>query len=666
MLMKKKLLILTNNPAAKIGIASYLSSIFNRYLSIQAARGADTTPEILEHADCILLTTENVKNHLLFPIPEHVRQLVCMRTFNHTYLHKILQIPPGSSVYLVNDTKENALEVILQLEEYGFSQYHFLPWFPGCTKPDQNIRCAITPGELHLVPPALSTVIDIGNRVVDISTINEIIAWFHLPTSLADEVSRNYMNHIVQVQKLSNQQLSHALDMKQITQIVLDNVSEGFCLLDGDGIIKMSNHSFCRLMGMTEKNLTGRNFQSLLRSYGIGYDFPGKREAVIRQPGHGPVRLWFQKFSLNPQSESYLLHATACQDQPTKSRPPGSAFPFRTRSLYDFSHMLTKNPAQSHLFDTARRISVNDFPVIIQGESGTEKEMLAQAIHRNSRRHDGPFVSINLSSLNPSGIEAELLGTEKNPSPGTPCRPGAFKAASGGTLLINSIQHTAPQTQQLLLNVLQNGYYTPIGSSRPVPLDVRMIATASADLYNMVLEGRFLDDLFFLLNTFSLSTVPIRQRREDIPLLLNSLLKNAFKDPSISMEEVLSPHVITFLKEYGWPGNVQEMNNLCNYFSCIYQREQIPISGLPGYIQNQLLDRQTSLDVTEKRILSLITSTPRIGRTAVREQLLKEGVTLSEGKIRTVLKHLAENDCIKIHRTRGGCEATELGILMSR
>ena len=202
--MKKKLLVLTNNPVAKIGIASYLSSIFNQYLTIQATRGADATPELMESADCILLTTENVKDNLLYPLPEQVYQIVCMRTFNHTYLHKILQIPPGSSVYLVNDTEKNANEVILQLQEYGFSQYHFLPWFPGCKAPDPDIHYGITPGELHLVPSTLSTVIDMGNRVVDISTINEIIAWFHLPISLADEVTKNYISHIVQVLKLSN------------------------------------------------------------------------------------------------------------------------------------------------------------------------------------------------------------------------------------------------------------------------------------------------------------------------------------------------------------------------------------------------------------------------------------------------------------------------------
>lgn len=662
--MKKKLLILTINPVAKIGIASYLSSIFNQYLTIQAAREADTTPELLDSADCILFSTDSVRDNLPYPIPDHVFKLLCMRTFNHTYLHKILQIPPGSSVYLVNDTEENANEVILQLQEYGFSQYHFLPWYPGCTNPSEDIHYGVTPGELHLVPPTLSAVIDIGNRVVDISTINEIIACFHLPTSLADEVTRNYMSHIVQVLKLSNQQLSHALDMKQITQVVLDNVSEGLCLLDGSGMIKMLNHPFCKLLGFKEKNPTGCSLRTLLSSYGIEYDFPKIREIIVGQPGQERVRLWYQRFSPNPKSEVYLLHASV-YGEPSGSSAAAS-FPLRARNLYDFGSMITRNPTQMHLLDTARRISLNDFPIIIQGESGTEKEMLAQAIHKNSRRHDGPFISLNFSSLNPSGIEAELLGAEENPSLGTRRRTGAFQAAAGGTLLIGGIQHTAPQTQRLLLNVLQNGYYMPVGSSDPIALDIRIIATTTKDLYSLVLEGKFLDDLFFQLNTFSLNTIPIRQRRDDIPLLLGSLLQDAFKDPSATMEGILTEQVITFLKQYSWPGNAQEMNNLCNYFSCIYRRERIPLGDLPGYMLNQILSRQTSLGVTEKHILSLVISHPRIGRVSIQEQLKNLGIRLSEGKIRTVLSHLAEAGYIKVHRTRGGCEATELGILVSR
>ena len=181
---------------------------------------------------------------LIDAIPDSVKQLVCMRTFNHTYLQRILQIPPGSFVYLVNDTVDTTYEIMDQLKEYGFSQYHFLPYLPGIEEVRKDIQYCVTPGEVHLVPSFIRQVVDIGNRIVDISTINELIAVFKLPASLADEVTKNYLNHIIQIQKLSNQQLSQALDMKEITRGILENASEGLCLLNQSGKIELCNSLF--------------------------------------------------------------------------------------------------------------------------------------------------------------------------------------------------------------------------------------------------------------------------------------------------------------------------------------------------------------------------------------------------------------------------------------
>ena len=150
--MKHKLLILTRNPVAKVGIASYLSSLFGQYLTIVSTRIADLTPEDMEDAGCILYTAGELKEQMPFSIPDSVKQLVCMRTFNHTYLQRILQIPPGSFVYLVNDTVDTTYEIMDQLKEYGFSQYHFLPYLPGIEEVRKDIQYCVTPGEVHLVP----------------------------------------------------------------------------------------------------------------------------------------------------------------------------------------------------------------------------------------------------------------------------------------------------------------------------------------------------------------------------------------------------------------------------------------------------------------------------------------------------------------------------------
>ena len=655
--MKHKLLILTRNPVAKVGIASYLSSLFGQYLTIVSTRIADLTPKDMEDAGCILYTAGELKGQMPFSIPDSVKQLVCMRTFNHTYLQRILQIPPGSFVYLVNDTVDTTYEIMDQLKEYGFSQYHFLPYLPGIEEVRKDIQYCVTPGEVHLVPSFIRQVVDIGNRIVDISTINELIAVFKLPASLADEVTKNYLNHIIQIQKLSNQQLSQALDMKEITRGILENASEGLCLLNQSGKIELCNSLFLKMTGIKERDIQEKDFSRLLKEAGIIYDYPSQNDGIAVHNGEEAFRMWFQDFSIADSRQVRLIHTNPLQD---------AQFPTRITKLCDFSYFSTVNPLQLHMLDTARRVSVNDFPIIIEGESGTEKELLAQAIHQNSRRHNGPFISLNISSLKSESAEAALIGSYEKNENGVHKKIGVLEAARGGTLLINNLQYADPGLQRLLLSILKNGFFIPLGNgSSPQPLDLRLIVTSVSDLYSRVLEGKFLDELFFLLSTVSLYTIPLRQRRNDIPLLLETFLKRSFHEPGLSSRELLTEPVLTFLNQYDWPGNVLELKNVCTYFSCIYHREPLSLSDLPGYILNQIRKHEQQLDITEHRILSLIAANPRSGRSFLCSRLKEEGIQLSEANIRTSLQRLASAGYIKVHRTRGGCEITELGGLVN-
>lgn len=655
--MKHKLLILTRNPVAKVGIASYLSSLFGQYLTIVSTRIADLKPEDMEDAGCILYTAGELKEQMPFSIPDSVKQLVCMRTFNHTYLQRILQIPPGSFVYLVNDTVDTTYEIMEQLKEYGFSQYHFLPYLPGTGEVRKDIQYCVTPGEVHLVPSFIHQVIDIGNRIVDISTINELIAVFKLPSSLADEVTKNYLNHIIQIQKLSNQQLSQALDMKEITRGILENASEGLCLLNQSGKIELCNSLFLQMTGIKERDIQEKDFSRLLEEAGIIYDYPSQNDGIAVHNGEEAFRMWFQDFSIADSRQVRLIHTNPLQD---------AQFPTRITKLCDFSYFSTANPLQLHMLDTARRVSVNDFPIIIEGESGTKKELLAQAIHLNSRRHDGPFISLNISSLKSESAEAALIGSYEQQENGVRKKTGALEAAKGGTLLINNLQYADSELQRLLLSILKNGFFIPLGNNcSPQPLDLRLIVTSVSDLYSRVLEGKFLDELFFLLSTVSLYTIPLRQRRNDIPLLLETFLKRAFQEPGLTSKQLLTEPVLTFLNQYDWPGNVLELKNVCTYFSCIYHREPLSLSDLPGYILNQIRRREQQLDITEHRILSLIAANPRSGRSFLCDKLNEEGLQLTQANIRTSLQRLANAGYIKIHRTRGGCEITELGALVN-
>lgn len=659
--MKKKLLIITVNSVARIGLQTYLSSLFSNYLTIDAVRYADVTGDSLETADYILYSSPEIRSLLSVPVPETTHQMICTRTFNHTYLHKIFQIPPGSIVYLVNDKETSAYEVIRQLQDFGISQYQFLPHYPGSGPASPLIQHAITVGELHLVPQNIPMVIDIGNRVPDMSTVSEIISYFHLPMSLANEITRNYINHLVQIMKLSNSQLAHGLNTQHITQIIINNIANGICLLDSHDEIRMANRAFSQMMGFEKKNPVGSSLSALLSGNGILCSIHSGTEHHFRNSGGIPIRLWVQEIDAINSSRMYLLHTY----QEEEYGPPGDFAPVG-HTLHSFGDIITAAPKMLNLLDNAKRISLNDFHIVIQGESGTEKEMLAQAIHRNSRHHDGPFVTLNLIALESSAVEKALLGYEEGAFFGA--RPGGqvglLETAGGGTLFINGIQYMTHQIQALLLNVLQSGGFKKIGGCQTIPANIRIIAATAKNLYPLVLEGSFLDELFFTLNSVSLDTLPLRQRREDIPLLLNYFLKNDLNNPALVMEDIFSEHLCQFLTQYSWPGNAQEARNLCKYFSCIYSRRIIGLQELPSYILNQITEVQKQLSQPEQLVLQLISSNPRIGRTAICRLLARQDMEITDGKVRGLLQDLVKAGYIKVNRTKGGCEITELGSLI--
>lgn len=672
--LRRKLILVAMNAASCVGTHTYLNSIFGSLLNIESVRLAAVTPEKLAGAECILYTSEDVKDSLPCPVPEGIGELICVRTFNHTYLHRLFQIPPDSFVYLVNDTESTAYTVIGLLQNFGFSQYHFLPWYPGCGPASPEIHYAVTPGETQLVPEGISAVIDIGNRIPDISTVNEIIARFSLPARLADEITKHYIYHIVQTLRLSSLQLRRSLESQRLSQTIISNISDGLCLTDQNRMIQMANPSFSRILGLTAKNLGGRSLDVLLSDSGIVCDLSDSAELLVENSRRETIRLWLQQVGSSKEPQ-ILVHASRRKKSldnsetfriPEEKKPEKR--PLSPGGFFDFSHIITENPSVKQMIENARRISLSDFHVIIQGESGTEKEMLAQAIHRNSKRHRGPFASLSFPSVDESTVKRELLGWEEGffPGMGREGQEGLLERVSTGTLFISNIQFMPLSIQALLLNTLETGCVTRLGGSRQIPTDFRIIASSSGDLFPLVAQGSFLGELFFSINSVSLSTIPLRQRKEDIFLLLDYFCRNVFNNPSLSAHTILSESVIRFLRDYSWPGNAQELNNLCKFFFCVYEKGPITLQSLPRYMLNQLEHVLPALELSERQVLSAVRRFPRAGRAALRDLLAEQGILLSEGKIRSVLQSLSAKGLITVHRTRGGCEITEEGIAALR
>ncbi|MCH7762049.1 sigma-54-dependent Fis family transcriptional regulator, partial [candidate division TA06 bacterium] len=231
------------------------------------------------------------------------------------------------------------------------------------------------------------------------------------------------------------------------------------------------------------------------------------------------------------------------------------------------------------LVDLLERIAPTQSIVLIQGESGTGKEVVAKTIHFNSPRKDHRFIPINCGGIPETLLESELFGHTKGAYTGADrAKKGLFEVAEGGTLFLDEI-NTAPLTVQVkLLRVLQEGRFIPLGATREVKVDVRIIASSNIDLEKAIEEGKFRGDLYYRLNVVKITLPPLRERKEDIPILTEHLLKR-FSQKGFSKET--SPEALQALVRYNWPGNVRELENAIEYAVTLGQGEKIEVEDLP-------------------------------------------------------------------------------------
>jgi DNA-binding NtrC family response regulator len=217
--------------------------------------------------------------------------------------------------------------------------------------------------------------------------------------------------------------------------------------------------------------------------------------------------------------------------------------------------------AMREVFEAVRQVAPEESTVLITGETGTGKELLARAVHDLSKRSSGPFVPVNCAALAEGVLESELFGHVKGAFTGaTGSRKGLFQAARGGTVFLDEVGDVSLRLQQRLLRVLQEREVVPVGATRPEPVDVRVVAATHRDLETEMAEGRFRDDLYYRLNVFRIRIPPLRERAADIPLLVEAALeRHRRRSPSDSVPGAVSPLAMRLLRAHRWPGNVREL-----------------------------------------------------------------------------------------------------------
>lgn len=270
---------------------------------------------------------------------------------------------------------------------------------------------------------------------------------------------------------------------------------------------------------------------------------------------------------------------------------------------FDRAGIIGKNPKMNALLESVARVAPTDAPVLILGENGTGKELIAEALHRNSPRSSAPFVKVNLGGMPPSLFESEMFGHVKGAFTGAVApRKGRFEMADGGTIFLDEIGELDLPSQVKLLRVLQEQTFEPLGDSRPRKVDVRVVCATNADLEKMVAEGAFREDLFYRINLIELHIPPLRERRDDIPALVSHFSSLAAKEAGIAPKE-FSPEAVRQLENLRFPGNIRQLGNIVRRAVILSGGERVEISDLaltPADMRMQPDDQKDSWTTREE------------------------------------------------------------------
>jgi Transcriptional regulator containing PAS, AAA-type ATPase, and DNA-binding domains len=242
---------------------------------------------------------------------------------------------------------------------------------------------------------------------------------------------------------------------------------------------------------------------------------------------------------------------------------------------YEFKNIIVKSEKMKEVLEQVARAAETDSNVFIQGESGTGKELIAKALHLASSRKDSPFLAINCAAIPETLLESELFGFTKGAFTGAVyAKKGLFAQANDGSMLLDEITETPLPMQTKLLRVIEEKEFHPLGSEKPIKVDVRIIAASNKNPEKEVLEGNFRSDLFFRLHVIPIHLPPLRERKEDIPLLVTHFLKKCSEEIKKEIKGI-SPAAIQKLLAYSWPGNVRELENTIEYAVAMTTRDVI-------------------------------------------------------------------------------------------
>ena len=403
--------------------------------------------------------------------------------------------------------------------------------------------------------------------------------------------------------------MSPPLSSSQIDyQSILDSITDGVLTVDQDMIITSFNRAAARITRVPRKEAVGRHCFEVMRSESCESGCCIKKTIESGQPCENvPV------YIVRADNRRIPISVNTSILRDDQGNVVGGVETFRDiselhklrrafKKKHSFEDIVSKNHRMLELFAILPQVAKSRSTVLIEGPSGTGKELFARAIHNNSSRQDGPFFAINCGALPDTLIESELFGYRAGAfTDAKSDKPGLFAQARGGTIFLDEIGDISAAMQIRLLRALENRVFTPLGATQPEQMDARVIAATNRDLQELVSQNRFREDLYFRINIVRLKIPKLNERKEDIPLLVDHFIE--------SFNTITGKHIIgasqdamAALSLYDWPGNVRELENAIEHAFVLCRQDVISTEHLPEQIQHLIDTCQEPGDNTLKEI----------------------------------------------------------------
>lgn len=606
--------------------------------------------------DLILISSDAIYDAALSHIEAGTPFIVARRAVNYKELSGIFNIRPGNRVLLVNDSERSTMETIELLRNLGFDYLDFIPYWPGHTA-NRKFDCVVTPGEPQLVPCGIDNFIDIGVRLLDLSTIYELLGHFNMLDTKSNLISVKYISDIVRLTKEVKYYADTQKTIREQLETILDSIDEGIVETDKRESIRLVNPRAEEMLSTALHS--GESLNVIASKYGIRggladsgvYNIKG-RELIVTKKEMGDGWLYVIKDVSEIRELERKLRL--------KLTEHGNI------ARYGISDIVTKSREMSRTVELAKKIAKSDSTVLITGESGTGKELIAQTIHNLSNRKNMPFVAVNFASLPSELLESELFGYEEGAFTGARKggKTGLFEEAHGGTIFLDEIGDAPLGIQARLLRVLQERQIRRVGGIKVIPVDVRVLAATNKEPAKLVEEGRFRDDLYYRLNVLPIRIPPLRERTEDIVPLAMYFMKKYGRRLEIDREAV------KFLERYTWPGNVRELENTIEYLCTVKEDETVRVDDLPQFNGGNMLIKNADIEESLRdegvqtdalRILNILKLKP-MGRRTILKELSDSGIRLSEYRLRHILNVLKDAGFVEISRGTAGTRINERGL----